>query len=290
MYYFLSLLMGVLISAMIAFNGGLTERYGVYSATVIIHAIGLIIISVLALAKHERPFSKKYAWFLYFGGAIGVLTTVSNNLAFGRISISAILALGLFGQSVTGLIIDQYGLLGMPKHPFSKQKLIGLSLISCGIASMINNFEALAVTVSFAAGVSIVVSRTLNAKLADLTSVCVSTFFNYFIGLIVSFFVFLLLGRNEMIYKEFVFSRDLYIYFGAALGVCVVFITNLTVAKIPAFYLTLLVFVGQVFSGVLIDALISREFSPRNLIGGILVAVGLCVNLLLDNKLKTREA
>ena len=287
MYYAISLLMGVLISVMIAMNGGLTQEYGIYSATVIIHIVGLILIVAVVLGKRQRFFPGRFAWFLYLGGAIGVMTTVFNNLSFGRISVSAILALGLFGQSVAGLIIDQYGLLNMPKHPFTKQKIIGLLLIMAGIASMINNFEIVAVIASFIAGVNIVVSRTLNAKLADATSVHVSTFYNYFVGLIVAIPVFLLLGRNEMVFSEFAFSPSLstwYIYLGGVLGVCVVLLSNVTVVKISAFYLTLLIFVGQVFSGVVIDIVISQEISVRNLIGGVLVAVGLSANLLIDKK------
>jgi transporter family-2 protein len=148
---------------------------------------------------------------------------------------------------------------------------------------MINSFEVLAVTVSFAAGVCIVLSRTLNAKLSDLTSVWVSTFYNYFFGLIMAIFVFCILGRNELNGIKLVISPSLYIYFGGMIGVCVVFLSNVTVAKISAFYLTLLIFVAQVFSGVLIDILISQEFSSRNLIGGLLVTIGLGVNLVLDN-------
>jgi len=282
MFYALSLLMGILISVMVAFNGGLTTQYGVYSATVIIHIVGLILIVAVVLVKKERFFPGKYAWFLYMGGAIGVLTTVFNNFSFGRISVSAILALGLFGQSVTGLIIDQYGLFGMHKHPFTKEKLIGLSLILAGIASMINNFEIIAVAVSFIAGVNIVMSRTLNAKLADLTSVRVSTFYNYFIGLMVSMLVFLILGRNEIVFAEFTLSPNWYIYLGGVLGVCVVLLGNIVVVKVSAFYLTLLIFIGQVFSGVLIDAVIMQAVSTRNLVGGVLVAAGLSINLVLD--------
>jgi transporter family-2 protein len=284
MYYFLSLLTGMLISVMVALNGGLTMQYGVYSATVIVHITGLLLISVLLFAKRGRPFNKRRAWFLYLGGIIGVFTTVFNNFAFGRISVSAILALGLFGQSITGLLIDQYGLFGMAKHPFGRQKIFGLLLILSGIASMINNFEVLAVAVSFAAGVCIVISRTLNAKLAGLTSVWISTFYNYLTGLVLAVCVFFILGRGELESVKLVISPNLYIYFGGTLGVCVVFLSNVTVAKISAFYLTLLIFVAQVFSGVLIDIIISQEFSLRNLVGGALVALGLCVNLLLDNK------
>ena len=161
MAYFLSLLTGILISVMVAVNGVLTERYGVYSATVIIHVAGLLLISASALIKRERPFAKMQAWHLYLGGAIGVFTTVFNNLAYGRISVSAILALGLFGQSITGILIDQYGWLGMPKYPFNKQKLVGFALLLGGIVAMTDRFELVAVLVSLATGVTVVASRTV---------------------------------------------------------------------------------------------------------------------------------
>ena len=44
MYYLASLLIGVFVAVMITANGGLTALYGVYSATVIIHIVGLILI------------------------------------------------------------------------------------------------------------------------------------------------------------------------------------------------------------------------------------------------------
>jgi transporter family-2 protein len=289
LYYLFSLVTGILISVMVAFNGGLTEQYGVYSATVIIHIAGLFFITVMTISRRERFLSERKAWYLYLGGAIGVMTTVFNNLAFSRISVSSILALGLFGQTITGLIFDQYGLLNVPKHPFKKRKIYGLLLILCGIISMTNNFDILAVLVSFIAGVNIVVSRTLNAKLAEHTSLRISTFFNYMIGLLVAVPVCFLLGKNEPAFTAFVFSPKIYIYLGGIFGVCVVLLSNLTVTKISAFYLSLFLFIGQVFSGILIDVVISKEFSLRNLIGGVFVAAGLCVNLLLDRKTQAAE-
>jgi len=80
---------------------------------------------------------------------------------------------------------------------------------------------------------------------------------------------------------NFAISPKLYIYLGGILGVCVVLLSNMTVAKISAFYLSLFLFVGQVFTGILMDIVLSQVFSLRNLIGGIFVIVGLCVNLLL---------
>lgn len=282
-YHFLSMLTGILISVMVAFNGGLTDRYGVYPATVIIHVAGLLLISAVIIVKRERPFAKRQALFLYLGGAIGVATTVFNNMAFGRISVSAILALGLFGQSLTGLVVDQFGLFHMPKHPFSQRKILGLFLVFCGIVAMIDKLDVMAVAVSFAAGVNIVISRTLNARLAHFSNVKVSTFYNYLVGLVISLPVCALLG-GAATFTSFSLSPPLYIYAGGMLGVCVVLLSNITVMKVSALYLSLFLFVGQVFSGILIDAVISQAFSPRILIGGTLVAVGLCVNLFLDRK------
>jgi transporter family-2 protein len=285
----LSLLAGVLISVMVAFNGRLTEQYGVYPATIIIHIAGLLLITIMTISKRENPFSKRQAWFLYLGGAIGVMTTVFNNLSFSRISVSSLLALGLLGQSLTGLIIDQYGLLNMPKHIFQKKKIFGLILILCGIVSMTDNFDLLAVVVSFLAGITIVVSRTLNAKLAECTSIRISTFFNYLIGLLVSIPVFFIFGGNETAFADFTFSPNIYIYFGGIFGVCIVLLSNITVTKISAFYLSLFMFIGQVFSGILVDVVLSQAFSPRNMIGGVFVTAGLCVNLLLDRKFGNAE-
>ena len=55
MYHIIALTAGVLISVSIYFNGGLSQAYGTYLATVIIHAVGLAFIS--ALVWRERPFS-----------------------------------------------------------------------------------------------------------------------------------------------------------------------------------------------------------------------------------------
>ena len=284
MYKILSLISGILISIMVAVNGVLTEQYGLYLATVIIHITGLLVISIVILSKKQRVFQTRYAWYLYTGGAIGILTVLFNNIAFGRISISAILALGLLGQSICGLLIDQYGWLDMPTHTFKSTKLIGLIIIVFGIAAMINSFHLVAVLVSLASGITIVISRTINAKLGSLTSVHQSTFFNYLVGTIGMLLIFLILGKGDLTYVNIAAPRDFWMYFGGALGVCIVMLFNIVVVKVSAFYVTLLSFIGQVFMGLLLDAFLLGIFSIPILIGGVCVTLGFCVNLLIDRK------
>lgn len=140
MYYLLSIIAGLLTATMIALNGGLTDFYGTYSATVIIHLIGLIAVVCYMLYKKEKFLpKKKLPWFYFLGGAIGVATTVFNNMAFGVIGASAILALTLLGQSVTALIIDHFGLFGMPVNRFDVKKLFGLFFVLVGIVFIITS-------------------------------------------------------------------------------------------------------------------------------------------------------
>lgn len=130
---FLSVLAGVLIAVMISVNGQLSERYGVYAAAVIIHAVGLLAVILWMLIKKESFRPKKLPLWFYLGGAIGVGTTLFNNFSYGKISMSAIMALGLLGETVMALAIDQWGLLKMPRRQFHSKKLIGIGFMAMGI-------------------------------------------------------------------------------------------------------------------------------------------------------------
>ncbi|MEA4869184.1 MAG: DMT family transporter [Christensenella sp.] len=289
MYYLISLFIGIMVAVMITINGGLTTLYGVYSATVIIHIVGLVLIGAIILGRREKPFQKAQKWYLYIGGVLGVATTASTNFAFGKISVSAILAIGLFGQSVAGILVDQFGLFGMRKHPFRAHQIPGILLVAGGIAWMMGgDFMFLPVLAVFLSGVLLVVSRSYNSRLAEKTSVYVSTFFNYVTGLLTAIPVFLFLGAGEPILRGFSLSPNWWIYFGGAIGVITVWLSNVVVVKIPQLYITLLMFVGQVFTGVLLDALMDGAFSLANLIGGSLVALGLALNLLLERRASRR--
>ena len=290
MFYFLSLLAGLLITGLIASNGGLSEHYGIYTASVIIHIVGLIAMTVTLLIRRESPFAHTAAWILYIGGGIGVLTTLFNNFAFGFITVSALLALNLLGQSVTGLLVDQFGLMGMAKHPFHLRKLAGLALVVAGIVVMIDTFVLIPVLISFAAGICIVLSRTINAKLAEKSSVYVSTFYNYVVGLSLSLVALLILGQGELgTLSQMTLSLEPLIYLGGLFGAAVVLISNITVMRVSAFYLTLLMFVGQIFSAIVFDMAISRSFEPLLMAGGVLVALGLIVDLLIDRKYRPQD-
>lgn len=135
----IALLDGVILAVMIMMNGTLANVYGNYSATVYIHLSGLLMVIIYMIMKKEKlkKATEAVPWYLYAGGAIGVLTVVFNNLTFLHLGVTITLALGLLGQTVFSLLFDQWGVLGTKVIKLEKKKIIGLSLIILGIVAMI---------------------------------------------------------------------------------------------------------------------------------------------------------
>jgi transporter family-2 protein len=133
----ISIFIGFMVSLMIMINGNLSNSAGSYTSIVIIHIVGLIVtILILIVTKSKLQYHKGIPIYLYSAGAIGVFTVLFNNLSFLALGVSIPLALGLLGQSITSMIIDQFGLLGMKIVKFKKEKIIGLAFITLGIVIM----------------------------------------------------------------------------------------------------------------------------------------------------------
>ena len=290
MYYFLALLAGVVISVMISINGNLTQVYGVYWAAVIIHIVGVLFSLILCIAKGEISLIRKRApLWAYLGGAIGVLTTLFDNYAFGRISMTSIVALGLLGQSVTSVILDSTGGLGVKKRPVKGTSVIGFIPAAAGIFLMMDNSvsaSVIAVILSLVAGITVVLSRTVNSRLSGETSPLVGSFINHVVGLPICFILALLLQQFVWVSLS---GIKPWIFLGGTLGVLTVVLFNITVPRLPAFQLTLLSFVSQVFTGIALDLMMGQEFSNASFIGGIIITAGLLANMVLNHMSQRRH-
>ena len=290
MYQLLTLLNGAICAVMIAINGTLTNHYGLFTATVIIHIVGTLFSLGILLVRRDkiRP-PKGLPLWMYLGGAIGLLTSLSNNFCIGKISITSILALGLFGQAVTALVIDRTGLLGMEKRPFRPSSLVGVAFALAGIVFMLDFGEhsALwAILVATGGGVSGVFSRTVNARLSYHVGALDGSFINHLVGLPLSILAMVILGRSEVFPG---FFPQVWMYIGGTMGVATVLLLNVVVPKLPAFQVTMLTFAAEVFAGVAMDLLVGTDISGKTFIGGLIVAAGMGLNMVLE-RLDERRA
>lgn len=278
MYYSLSLLAGAVIALMLVLNGRMNQEVSQGLSLVIIHLTGLIAVILYMIVKREKPVKTRLPFTWYAGGFISIATTIFNISAFGHISVSAIMALALLGESLSGALADHVGFLGVPVCRFRIEKLLGVLFILIGAAVMLENFVLVPVIISFLAGGTVLLSRLVNARLAREAGLSTSTLINYLAGTLGSFVVFFLQGLPEKVS----FTLPFYNYLGGAIGALVVIISTFVVGRIATFYITLFMFIGQVFFGVFLDYLLDEVFSARIALGGVFVLVGLVINLIQD--------
>ena len=285
MYYALSLAAGMLISVLVVFNGSLSAHLGAGLSLAVIHLVGLAAILLYMVLRHEKPQKSGLSLWWYTGGLLGILTTLFNLRAFGHISVSAMLGLSLLGESLSGLLADHAGFLGLPVRRFRAEKLLGAFITLLGIILMITDFVFIPVLLSLLAGVTVLLSRLINGRLSRASSVSTATFSNYAAGLLGSLLLLPFLGLPETIPQNIPFTA----FLGGAVGTAVVIISNHIVGRISSFYMTLALFVGQVVAGLLLDMLLIGSFPTRTALGGLLVLLGLTVSLLQDRARKRRE-
>lgn len=139
------------------------------------------------------------------------------------------------------------------------------------------------VVAAIISGIAIVIARIVNFKLADKIGIFQGTFFNNLIGLIFSILIFFISG-NIILSGHIGFTNgNILIYLGGFLGVIVVSLSSYMTPKLSAFYFTLFVFIGQLFTAIFIDYIMLDIFSIGKTVGGILVLSGLIYNLKIDS-------
>lgn len=288
MFTLFAIISGVLNTVTVMQNGDLTGFYGAYSGTVLVHLVGLVTVLVIyAFMRKGLPVRQKTPAWIYMGGVIGVGTVVFMTGAYRYIDVTALTALGLLGQTLCSIVVDQFGLFGSEKHSFSVGRCWAVLAVAAGAAVMIfpmDDTALVGVLMALGSGVTIVCARVLNGRLALRQGAMRSTVMNYVTGLLTAAVFMLLLGRGEPLWTAPAISSNWFMYLGGAFGVGMIMLLNVTVPRISSFAFTLLAFVGQISSSLLLDTLLQGVFSTRNLLGGILVAVGLTLDAWLTKK------
>ncbi len=278
MYYGLSLLAGAITAVMLVLNGRMNQEVSQGVSLVIIHVVGLVAVILYMLLRRDKPVKTRLPAIWYVGGFIGIATTIFNITAFGHISVSAMMALGLLGESLSSIWADHVGFLGVPVRRFRIEKLLGGLLILVGVIIMLEDFKLVPVLMSLMAGGTILLSRVVNARLARKAGLSTTTLINYSTGVLGAVIMLFVLG----VPKQVSFNLPFYNYLGGAVGAIVVVISTFVVGRIATFYITLSMFVGQVFAGLLLDYLLLGVFPGRIALGGVFVLLGLVANLLQD--------
>lgn len=292
MFHILSIVLGVLIAVMLTINSQFSLILGNLQSALIIHLVGLgILLPVLFLAG-KRAKREGVPLYLLTAGVIGVVLIFSNNICFNNIGASLSISLIILGQTLTGQIIDVTGFLGMEKHPFHKKKLFGWILVIAGALVMTggSSGSVIYLLLALASGALVMLSTVINAQLARRVGLLRGTSINYAAGLIAVLVLLLIMGSRPSNFAVLPSIHPLLIFGGGALGVIIVSGLSTVIPRIPAVYSTILIFIGQVGAGLVLDYYILDSFAWLQAIGAVIIALGLLVKVLVDLKEQNKAA
>jgi transporter family-2 protein len=134
--------------------------------------------------------------------------------------------------------------------------------------------------VGFLTGLSVLLTIIILGNLTNRVGLLQTAFINYIVGTI--FAIIIALFTN--IKLSTMSNIPIYMYSGALIGIFVTMLNGKIITKIPAIYTTVIVFIGQVTTGLIIDYCRTGKFEIFDLIGGLLVIVGLVIYNVTGSK------
>lgn len=142
-YLFMAFLIGVGVAAQSAINAGLAAGMGGQPlvAAFISFAVGTVCLGVLAVWQSDLGVIGQNAasqpWWRWLGGLIGAVFVFSTAFLAPRIGLLNLAFLLIVGQLAAGMLIDAFGLIGMPVRALGLHRFIGLAVMVAGLVVFI---------------------------------------------------------------------------------------------------------------------------------------------------------
>lgn len=128
---------GLSIQPLLNARVGAALGHPVYAAlfSVVVSTISMVTLALLMRldAPSVRGLGALPPWIL-LGGVIGAFVVLVALMATPRLGAAITVALFIGGQLGTSLIIDHFGLLGVPERPLTLGRLAGVACLIAGVA------------------------------------------------------------------------------------------------------------------------------------------------------------
>ena len=136
--YFLGIASGFGLTLQIGMNSKLrTVLQNANTAALISFLVGTTgLIVLLAVTRTPMPardtLASVPAW-AWFGGLMGAFYVAISTVVASQLGTASLLGLALSGQLAMSLVVDHFGWLGLPEHPITLTRLVGVALLGVGV-------------------------------------------------------------------------------------------------------------------------------------------------------------
>ncbi|WP_437192411.1 DMT family transporter [Planctomicrobium sp. SH527] len=137
----LLMVIAALVAGLIPIQGIVNGRLGIVLGNPLLAALisflsGTIILVLIYFGMHGSlpriPTDGSVAWYLYTGGLIGCIYVTAVLMLIPIIGPANVLAASVVGQLIVALLVEHWGLFGLPQHSISGLRIFGAMLLIFG--------------------------------------------------------------------------------------------------------------------------------------------------------------
>lgn len=134
--------LAVIAGALIPVQGSSGAALGRYvghpvwaAATSLSIAVLALVVSGLLMKLPAPQFAQaiKAPWWVWVGGITGAIYVVTSLVLIPRVGAAAFIVSVIGGQMIAALVLDHFGLLGLPVKPVTLTRVAGIAVIFAGI-------------------------------------------------------------------------------------------------------------------------------------------------------------
>ena len=135
------LLLAIVAGALMAIQAPTNALLGKAAGSPVLAAfisflVGSVALAVYVLLSSTRIVASDFRglpWYVWIGGLYGAFFVAVAAFGAPKVGVAVLLTAVVAGQLAMAVVLDHYGLLGLPRHEFSLQRLAGLLLVVAGV-------------------------------------------------------------------------------------------------------------------------------------------------------------
>lgn len=128
---------GGLIALQAPINSQLGKRVGTLQGAFVSFAIGTLLLLVLASVATgglgRIGEARHLTWYYLMGGVLGAAYVTSVLVTVRTLGAGGVTAATIAGQLTAAVLVDQFGLFGLPRQPINAPRVVGIGLLAAGV-------------------------------------------------------------------------------------------------------------------------------------------------------------
>jgi bacterial/archaeal transporter family-2 protein len=128
---------GSLVALQAPINSKLGKDVGTFQAATVSFLVGLVVLVAISLVGGGGLGSLgrvgRLPWWYFLGGLLGAAYVASVIVTVRTLGAGGVTAATIAGQLTMAVVIDQFGIAGVARHPISAARIAGVALLGAGV-------------------------------------------------------------------------------------------------------------------------------------------------------------